>query len=84
MERLAKSAPSVKLTEQQKKELAELDSRYAAKIAAREIAVQSEIEAANAQGNWEGATALQQQLASERLQLQAELEKKKDAIRNSR
>jgi len=33
MERLNKSAPSVKLTAAQKKELAELDSQYAAKIA---------------------------------------------------
>ena len=37
MERLNKSAPTTKLTADQKKQLAELDSQYAAKIAQREI-----------------------------------------------
>ena len=37
MERLNKSAPTVKLTEKQKKEMGELDSVYASKIAQREI-----------------------------------------------
>ena len=35
MERLNKSGPSVKLSDARKKELAELDSKYAAKIAER-------------------------------------------------
>ena len=43
MERLNKNAPAVKLTAKQKQELAELDSRYAAKIAEREIALNGEI-----------------------------------------
>ena len=43
MERLGKTAPTVKLTAGQKKQLAELDSQYAAKIAEREIALKDEI-----------------------------------------
>ena len=43
MERLSKSAPAPKLTAAQKAELGELDSKYAAKIAEREIFVKSEI-----------------------------------------
>ena len=37
MERLNKTAPAKKLTTEQKQQLAEIDSQYAAKIAEREI-----------------------------------------------
>ena len=43
MERLNKTAPTTKLTAPQKKALAELDSRYAAKIAEREMALKGQI-----------------------------------------
>ena len=43
MERLNQTAPTTKLTGAQKKQLAELDSKYAAKIAESEIALQDEI-----------------------------------------
>lgn len=82
MERLNKSAPAVKLSETQKKELAELDSKYAAKIAEREIALNSEI--ANAAGDFDKAEALRQQLITERKKLQAELEDKKEQTRARR
>ena len=42
-ERLSKSGPLTKLPDAQKKELAEVDSRYAAKIAEREIFLKEEI-----------------------------------------
>jgi len=81
MERLNKAVPAVKLTGAQKKELAELDSKYAAKIAGREIALQDEM--AKAAQDFEKAEALQQQLAKERKKLQAELEEKKEAVRRT-
>ncbi|MCI0747316.1 MAG: hypothetical protein L0Y58_18075 [Verrucomicrobia subdivision 3 bacterium] len=81
MERLNKQSPSIKLTDPQKKELAELDSRYAAKVAEREIGLKDEIARANAAGNWEEAEKLEQQLVNERKKLQAELEEKKDLVR---
>ena len=43
MERLNKTAPTVKLTGAQKEQLAELDSKYAAKIAGLEMASKDEI-----------------------------------------
>ena len=43
MERLGKTAPTVKLTARQKQQLAELDSQYAAKTAQREIALKDEM-----------------------------------------
>jgi hypothetical protein len=81
MERLNKTAPASKLTAAQKKQLAELDSKYAAKIAGREIALRDEITKATAAGELEKADALQQQLVKERKSLQVELEEKKDCVR---
>jgi hypothetical protein len=81
MERLNKTAPSVKLTEEQKKEIAELDSLYASKIAQRDIFLKGEIAKAEMSGDFEALEQLQKQLASERKTLNAELEEKKEAVR---
>ena len=79
MERLNKTAPSVKLSAAQKKEIAELESQYAAKIAAREIALKAEI--TSAADDVEKENALREQLATDRKKLQAELEDKKEQVR---
>jgi hypothetical protein len=79
MERLNKTAPTVKLSNAQKKQLAELDSEYAAKIAAREIALKSEM--ASAADDVEKESALRDQLATDRKKLQAELADKKERVR---
>jgi hypothetical protein len=83
MERLAKAAPATKLTGTQKKQLAELNARYAAKIAGREIALRDEIEKLTAAGDAEKVETLQQQLVTERKSIQAELEEKKEQIRQT-
>ncbi len=82
MERLNKTAPASKISAAQKKQLAELDSKYAAKIAGREIALQNEIAKATVAGDLEKADKLQQQLSKERKSLQAELEEKKELVRS--
>ncbi len=82
MERLNQNAPTIKLTAAQKKELAELDSKYAAKIAGREIALQDEIGKFTAAGDAEKVALFQQQLVNERKKIQAELEEKKEHIRH--
>ena len=79
MERLNKTAPATKLTAKQKMALAELDSRYAAKIAEREIALKGEI--AKVAGDLEKEESLRQQLVFDRKKLQAELEDKKERAR---
>jgi hypothetical protein len=84
MERLNKTAPTVKLTTAQKKDLAELDSKYAAKIAERELALKGEIDQAAAAGNEEALQQLRQQLADDKRKLQSELEDKKDRVRQAR
>jgi hypothetical protein len=81
MERLNKSSPTVKLTDKQKKEIADLDSKYQAKVAEREIGLKSEIAKAAAQGDYEAMEKLEQQLSAERRKLQAELEEKKEQVR---
>ena len=81
MERLSKSAPAVKLCDEQKKELAELDSLYASKIAQREIFLKGELAKAEATGDFQAIEQLQKQLSSERKSLQSELDEKKDKIR---
>jgi hypothetical protein len=81
MERLSKTAPSTKLTAEQKSQLAELDSKYAAKIAEREIFLQEKLVAASAKGDYEAVAQLEKQLTSERKTFKAELEEKKEKVR---
>ena len=79
MERLSKAAPTVKLSGAQKKEIAELESQCAAKIAAREITLKGEMAAVA--NDVEKENALRDQLQLERRKLQAELEEKKERVR---
>jgi hypothetical protein len=80
MERLNKSAPVAKLSTDQKKQIAELDSKYKAKIAERELALTEDINKAAAAGEFEKVEELQQRLIQERKFLQAELEVQKERI----
>jgi hypothetical protein len=82
MERLSKNAPAQKLTAAQKKQLAELDSKYTAKIAEREIALKGEM--AKVADDFEKIDVLQKQLIAERKKLQTELEEKKEQIRSAK
>jgi hypothetical protein len=81
MERLNKTSPTVKLSNELKKQLAELDSKYAAKIAEREIFLKDNLAAAAAKGDEEAVRQLEKQRISERKSLQAELEEKKEKAR---
>ena len=81
MERLSKSEPTVKVTAEQKKQLAELDSIYAAKIAERELLVKGQIAQAIETGDATALEQLEKQLVSDRKSLQAERDEKKEAVR---
>jgi len=81
MERLSKTAPSVKLTDAQKKQLADLESQCAAKIAERELFLKGEIVKAIDKGDTEAIEQLEKQLVSDRKSLRAEFEEKKDKVR---
>jgi len=80
MERLNKTAPVSKLTAAQKEQIAELESKYKARIAQREIAVQAEIESAAAAGKFEKMDELRLAFGEERRALQTELEAKKAVV----
>lgn len=80
MERLEKASPTAKLTAEQKKEIAELESKAKAKTAEREIALKGEIASATAAGDFEKVELLQQQLIKERKAIQADLEEKKERV----
>ena len=81
MERLNKTSPSAKLTDEQKEALAELDSLYAAKIAERELTLQADADKAASAGDYEAMEKARQQLAAERQRLRGELEEKKEKVR---
>ena len=82
MERLSKSSPTVKLTDEQKRQIADLESQCAAKIAERELLLQSEIVKAADKGDAEAIAQLEKQLASDRKSLRADFEEKKEKVRN--
>ncbi len=84
MERLNKTAPVAKLTDEQKKQLAELDSQYAAKLSEREIFLQGEIEKAAGKGDWDAMQQLQDQLVRERKSINHDLEEKKEQVRQQK
>ena len=81
MERLEKQAPTVRLTDEQKAALAEIDDNYRAKIAEREVFLTAQIEGARAKGDREGVEAIQTQLGRERRRLEEEREAKKAKAR---
>lgn len=81
MARLEKEAPSQPLSQEQKNELAELDSRYQAKIAERKVFLEGQIR--QALGTSE-ESPLRRQLASEIARLEEEREDKKNAVRTRR
>ena len=82
MERLSKASPSVKLNDDQKKQLADLESQCAAKIAERELFIQGEIVKAIDKGDSEAAAQLEKQLVSDRKSLRAEFDEKKEKVRS--
>jgi hypothetical protein len=83
MERLQKASPSFSLTDEQKKELGELDSKYRAKIAEKELFLKDQIRKAQTDGKVEDVESLEKQLASEVRRLQDECEGKKGKLRAS-
>ena len=83
MERLQKASPSLSLTEEQKKELAEIDSKYRAKIAEKELFLRDQIRKAQTEGKVDDIDSLEKQLASDVRRLQEECEAKKEKLRAS-
>jgi hypothetical protein len=83
MERLEKGSPSISLSADQKKEIAEIDSVYRAKIAEKELFLKDQIRKARHAGNLEEGESLEKQLVSEIRRLREDCESKKEKLRAS-
>ena len=83
MERLEKASPSISLTENEKKEIAEIDSTYRAKIAEKELFLKDEIRKAQNAGKFDEVESLEKQLVVEIRRLQEDSEEKKEKLRAS-
>ena len=83
MERLQQRAPSVVLTDEQKQQIAEVDSTFKARIAERELFLKDQIGKAQSAGNVEEAESLQKQLTIDIRRLQEDAEMKKEKLRAS-
>ncbi len=83
MERLEKSTPSVALTDEQKAQVAEVDSTFRARIAEKELFLKDEIRKARSGGVFDEAESLEKQLAIEIRRLQEDCEEKKEKLRRS-
>ena len=83
MERLKASDPNsvTTLTEKQKEKLAEIDQRYKAKIAEKEIFLQTQLQEALASGRQEDAEQIEQQLRNEKARLKEEMEDAREKVR---
>lgn len=84
MERLAASDPDAAgpaLSEEQKAALADLDQRYKAKIAEREVFLNKQLTEARTQGDHEALEQIQTQLRNERARLEDEKEREKEKVR---
>ena len=81
MARLEKQSPTAKATDEQKREIAEIDSLYKAKIAEREVFLKDQILKATTAGKREDLEALEKQLASELRRLREDCEEKKEKVR---
>jgi hypothetical protein len=81
MERLQKQSPSTPLTEEQKAQLAEIDSLYRSKIAEKELLLKEQIRREEQKGAAGEVDRLKQQLSSELRRLQEECDQKKEKIR---
>ncbi|MEO0446379.1 MAG: hypothetical protein AAF191_09935 [Verrucomicrobiota bacterium] len=82
MERLQSDGPVVKLTEEQKEELASIETKFRAKIAEKELFLQGLITKAQETGDLGEIAQLQQQLSQEMSRLERDMEDAKEKIRN--
>ena len=83
MERLEQKAPSVALTDEQKRQIAEVDSTYKARIAEKELFLKDEIRKARAAGTYDQTESLEKQLSIDVRRLHEDCEAKKEKLRAS-
>ena len=83
MERLEKSAPVPSLSDAQKEQIADVDTRFKAKIAEKEVFLGGLIAKAQGAGNFSEIAELEEQLSREVRRLRDQCEHEKEKIRNA-
>jgi len=82
MERLEKQSPTQQLSEAQKTAIADIETGAKAKVAEQELFLKDKIAGAAAEGKYEEAAQLEQQLAHEIRRINEDAEKKKEKVRS--
>lgn len=85
MERLEKEDPggSVSLTDEQRKALADIDDKYKARIAEREVFLDKQLLEARRNRDREAIEQIETQLCNERIRLEEERESEKNRVRKA-
>ena len=83
MERLAKSDPDTArpLTPEQKQELANIENRFKSRLAEHEISLGQGIAKAEAEGRFDEAEKIREELRRERLRIEEDMETAKEKVR---
>ncbi|MEC7862983.1 MAG: hypothetical protein VYC70_10210 [Verrucomicrobiota bacterium] len=83
MERLEKESPQESLTEEQKELISEIEKKYAAKIAEREVFLRSKIQESLAEDQFEEAEQIEDELNRELKSLRMRIESEKEEVRGN-
>ncbi len=84
MERLQEEEPATQpLSDETKKALADIDEKFDAKLAEREIFLSQQLETATSKGEMIEADAIRKQISNEKARIEDDRETAKDRIRNS-
>lgn len=84
MERLEKSQPSTKLSDEKIAKINEIEEQYRAKIAEREIFLKGKMVEAQMKGAYEEMAEFERQLSNDRTNFEAEMEERKQEIRDAK
>lgn len=83
MERLEKESPQESLTEEKKELISEIEKKYSAKIAEREVFLRSKIEESLSEGQIQDAQQIEDELSRELKSLRMRCESDKEEVRSS-
>ena len=83
MERLEKEAPQESLTEEKKELISEIEKKYSAKIAEREVFLRSKIEESLSEGQIQDAPQIEGELSRELKSLRMRCESEKEELSTS-
>ena len=83
MERLEKESPQESLTEEKKELISEIEKKYSAKIAEREVFLRSKIEESLSEGQIQDAQQIDDELNRELKSLRMRCESEKEIVRSS-